>query len=288
MFSCVPPTGGCEWQRLKGFVAQYNSESGTNYVRLSCLDVESQEEKLPELLMEAHGQPPLVIESKVVAWPRESYCHNHSKGHYFGECFVEHLALAGKRFLNSPFELQIRASSLHGKKKKEVKGCAEEIASRVLANQDAVCRNKGIRGRRPIPWRFVPAHPYDWGEQTSVLGIGVVTVDEEPDFTTIEDYDQRRQEAKRGYALELARAAESAAGKFEKFAGHKKLFLIYFVGDESNCLDDKDLRDLVRTAELLKTIDEVWVAFRDWINEWDYEVGWKRLRKGAMSTAGLG
>ena len=29
-------------------------------------------------------------------------------------------------------------------------------------------------------------------------------------------------------------------------------------------------------------IDEVWVAFRDWINEWDYEVGWKRIRKGEV------
>ena len=45
MFSCVPLTGGCEWQELKGFVSQYNSMFGTNYVRISCLDVESQEKK---------------------------------------------------------------------------------------------------------------------------------------------------------------------------------------------------------------------------------------------------
>ena len=226
----------------------------------------------------------MVIESKVVAWPRESYCHNHSKEHDFRECFFKQLTIAGKRFLNSSFELQIHASSLHGKKQNEVMRCAEEIASNVLSNQDAVSRNKDIRGSRPIPWRFVPSHPADWGEPTTHLSIGVIIVDEEPDFTTIDELKQRRQEAKRGYTLELARASESAAAKFEKFEGHKRLFLIRFVGGESISLDDGDLHELVRTAELPKEIDEVWVAFHDWINEWDYEVGWKRIRKGAMST----
>ena len=203
-------------------MAQYNSESGTNYVRISCLDVESQEEKLPELLLEAPGQPPLVIESKVVAWPRESYCHNHSKEHYFRECFVEHLALAGNRFLNTQFELQIRASSLHGKKKKEVKVSAEEIASRVLANQDTVCRNKGIWGRRPMPWRFVPSHPYDWGELTSDLSIGVIIKDEKPDFTTTDELDLRKQEATEGICTRTSSSGEVSGGQIREIRRTQK------------------------------------------------------------------
>ena len=296
LFCCVPETGGCEWANLKDFVARLNSELGTEYERTACLDVEERNDKMPEILLEAPGSPPLVVESKVVAWP-EDYCRQHSNFHNFVNHFAKSLRSKSTGFNGSPFRLSIHADSLDGMGKNEVRNLADELALQVHAREDAAKGRKGVRGSQPIKWHFGPGQPEEWGEPASSCAIWVETegnwepdwesedfeiVDEKSLLQWIEARNQaeeaRRLTALRGFSGKLDETIENAKGKFEQFDGHTRLLLLSFVGDSSNGVFDEDLSDLVAAAKLPMEINEVWVATHDWISEWDYKVAWKRLR----------
>ena len=118
IFSCFPPDGKCEWNHLSGFVARYNDMFGTTYRRSACLDVETRDEKEPELLLEAPGESPIVIERKSVVWPHE-YFSDHRNEHDLRRFFVDKVRSAGNPFSHSAYQLIVDAESLKGKTKKQ-------------------------------------------------------------------------------------------------------------------------------------------------------------------------
>ena len=40
-------------------------------------------------------------------------------------------------------------------------------------------------------------------------------------------------------------------------------------------VEDDDLFEIARRASLPANIDQVWVAYHDWVSAYDYEVGWR-------------
>ena len=116
MFSCSPPQGKCEWAHLRGFVDQFNSNYGKSYTRSACLDVAERNEKQPELLLEALGEIPIVVEHKSVVWPPR-YLSDHSKEHHLHELIRNML---GNQFKDSVYQLEVSENSLKGKTKREV------------------------------------------------------------------------------------------------------------------------------------------------------------------------
>lgn len=278
LFHCVPDTGGCERRNLEGFPGQFNSMFGTNYRFSRCLDVENRIDKMPELLLEAPGLTPIVLESKVVAWPRD-YCLRHRRLHIFANQFAECLKERSDRFGGAPFRLNISSYSLEGLRKYEVKSLAEELGQRIHAFGDRAAKKRGVRGDQPMAWQFGPGRPEMWGEPASCAEIWVETNDlrRVPEFS---EYQVLKRNAKSGYAAELDKQIESARSKFERYAGCRKLLILYFVGDRSHGITDDEFCEIVLTANMPEGVDETWVAFRDWTNEWDYEVAWKRVRSG--------
>jgi len=296
LFSCVPETGGCEWPNLQGFVAQLNSELDTKYQRVSCLDVEERNEKRPEILLKALGLPYMVIESKVVAWP-EDYCRKHSNYHNFTNRLTKSLRSKGTDFDGSPYRLRIHENTFDEMGLRQVRNLADDLASQIYARKDEAKGKRGVRGNQPVTWHFGPGQPEEWGEPASNCAIMVQTEgswnpnwkhedrkidDLESLWKLIEERNKADRERKltavNGFSAKLDEAIENTRQKFEQFDRHKRLLLVYFVGDSSNMVFDEDLCRLVSVAQLPTEIDEVWVAFPAWVNDWDYEIGWKRLR----------
>ena len=212
-----------------------------------------------------------------MGWPRAQFFRNHSKEHDFSEFFVANLTSTSKFVVDSAYVLRIHERPLHDRNKKEVRELAEEIAARVLSCQVSAKSPRGIVNRHPVFWHFGPVLPRERDETIPETGIGVEVSGEWDCYENI-NHDRKKEDALRGYESELSRAAQADASKFKEFVDCRKLFLVQFLGDQSDVLLDEDLLGIVQTTKLPRLIDEVWVAFRDWINAYEYEVGWRQVR----------
>ena len=278
IFSCFPPDQGCEWVNLRSFVDCYNKLRGKSYRRSACLEVERRNTKEPEVLLEANGEVPIVIERKSIVWPPgNEYFADHHKEHYLLNHFVSRLKQLGNPFTDAPYQLAVEARDLKSKKKREVTRFAGRIADIVLSHQANAKSQHGIGGRAPIPWRFRTLSPLERDETVPETGIGLkVVAEEEPPEPT--ELLQRIEEKKSGYSKEFERWANDAAKKFVHYAHCQKLFLVQFFGDSSIWLQDEDIVGIIKSAHLPETIDEVWLAQQDWISQDDYEITWEYVR----------
>lgn len=272
IFWCYPPSGKCEWAHLRDFVAHFNSLCGKSYRLSKCLDVEIRDEKQPEVLIEAAGEIPLVIERKSVVWPPE-YFSNHSNEH---DLFQRILELIGSSFQDTVYQLTIGAASLKDKKKREVIKLAEQIARSILANQATAKTYVGLYSRKPVPWSFRPLSSQERDESIPEKGVGFIVISE-PDPGEPAEIIQRCETAKLGFAREFKNAAEAAVKKFQKYKECLKVLLVQFHGNGSFILDE-DLIEIIKTAELPALIDQVWVAQPEWVSQDDYNVIWERIR----------
>ena len=57
-----------------------------------------------------------------------------------------------------------------------------------------------------------------------------------------------------------------------------KLLLVQFCGNDSDWLQDEDIVGIIKAAPLPAMIDQVWLAYPEWISEYDHEVTWKQIR----------
>ena len=282
LFTCVPETGGCERKNLMGFVSLYNSMFGTSYQATKCLDVTNRNDKMPELLLEAPGSQPVAIESKVVAWPKD-YCYRHRKRHNFANQFVGFLRAGRDPFNDAPYRLTFPANYLDPLRKEEVKRLAEDVVLQIHDSADSARGKRGVEGSQPVDWHFGPAQPEEWGETTSSCNTWVETVELLP-VPSFSEFEAARQVAIRGYAVELDRAIVSSRRKFERFDGHMRILIVYFVGDSSTGISDREFGELVHRAQLPNEIDEVWVAFPLWKDEFEYDFAWKPMRLDAKRS----
>ena len=274
MFHCLPPDSRYEWDNLRGFVAQYNERYGKKYNLSACPEKVNRNTKEPEVALEAIGESPIVIERKSIVWPPgKTYMADHHKSHQLLEDFVRRFSQRANPFTGSAYQLSVSAMDLEGKRKEQVASIAEQIADVALSNPVEAQSRRGVGGREPIPWRFRLLSPEESDSNTGI-GIDVLV----RDFGEPWESPQQLEEERLGYSEEFGRWAEEAAEKFARYPDHRKLFLVQFFGEVSADLEDEELIEIVRSAHLPETIDEVWVARMEWVNLDEFEIAWDHVR----------
>ena len=276
IFSCSPPERKCEWVHLKSFVDQYNTTFQKSYRRSKCLDKTGEHGKQPEFLINSPGEIPIVIEHKFVVWP-PMHLSDHNNEHDRLYTFMNRIRSQGNPFTDSAYQLIVTAESLRGKRKREVARLAEEIADFVLSEQNTAKSPEGIGRQYTIPWHFRPLSPQemeDYGPDSGIrLNVRVGPGYSQP-FESLQEVEIVRS----GYADAFDRVAKAAAEKFVKYSDCERLFLVQFFGDDSSCLPDDEIVEIIETAQLPEMIEQVWLAVQEWISESDYEIVWKRIR----------
>ena len=262
MFHCLPPNSRCEWDNLRGFVAQYNELYGKKYDLSACPEKVNRNTKEPEVLLEAIGEAPIAIERKSIVWPPgKSYMADHHKSHQLLEDFVRRLRQRGNCLTGSAYQLSVSARDLEGKRKEQVASIAEQIADVALSNPVEAQSRRGVGGREPIPWRFRLLSPEESDSKTGI-GIDVLVRDFGEPWESPQQLEERL-----GYSEE-----------FGRYPDHRKLFLVQFFGEVSADLEDEELIEIVRSAHLPETIDEVWVARMEWVNLDESGIAWDHVR----------
>ena len=276
IFSCFPPNIECEWADIRFFVDRYNNTFKKTYRRSKCLDKTGEHGKQPELLLEAPGEVPIVIERKSVVWPSD-HLRGHRNEHNLHDFFLNRVRSLGDPFTDSVYQLTVSAKSLRRKSKKEVQGFAEQIADKTLLDQFTAKSPSGIFNQQPIPWRFRPLSPQEKDETVPDTGIGLIVREDLVSFEQSEIL-QGTETAKAGYAKEFERLAKAAAEKFAKYSDCERLLLVQFYGDSSVWLDVEETIEIIKSAQLPEMIDQVWLAGQEWVSESDYEISWEHVR----------
>lgn len=281
LFCCLPPDTKCEWANLQRFVDDYNSAHGTAYSHTDCLDVSERNSPQPEVLLDAPGEQSLVVERKSVAWPPGEYFADHRHERELANLVLDQIHTADGSFSESLFELTVPAAALKGKTKGEIRAAARQIADQIRSSRDAAKSQRGVADRQPIPWHFGPARSVDEDERQSGAWLRVQVVDAELDFgSSPDEFRRQRKSAREGYAAEFRRCAEAATKKFAAYGHCRRVLAVQFFGSSwmADRVSDNELVEIVRTGEISTAIDEVWVAYHEWVSASDYEVAWRHVR----------
>ncbi len=265
---CFPSSIKCERYNLADFISHYNSVNGTNYEWRACLDVENRTRKEPEGLLEAHGETPIVIERKSVAWPPD-YFSSHSREHQIFDLAGELV----KHFDDGVYQLTINSDDLKEHDKRAVNGIASRIAQ--ILESDIERAKKGGRSSIPIRWSFRKLGESELDARDIHLKTGVVVVIKEPWTTLFDDaWDQRISTERDGYAEQFARTVEKAAEKFENYLGtdYRRVLLIELYGGDT--FSYEDMAQIVERARIPSEIDEVWVESHDWVSDDELAASW--------------
>ena len=276
IFSCLPPPNKCEWVHLRDFVDQYNSTLNKEYYRSRCLDKENRNEKQPEVMLAAPGEISIVVERKSVVW-QSGYLRDHENEHKFQEFLEDTIHSHGSLFKDAPYQLTINAESLSGKSKRDTKRLAKDIAEMVVLNQISAKSPNDIRGKEPVPWLFRHIPPEEQDESVPDTGIGVLVNEKWRCFDS-PGSSPSIETIKSEYVKEFERLAKAAAEKFVNYSECLKFLVVQFYGPSSDFLMDEDVDEIIISAHLPKSIDQVWLAAEDWISEYDDRVVWKRVR----------
>ncbi|MCY3934375.1 MAG: hypothetical protein OXG09_00025 [Chloroflexi bacterium] len=276
LFTCLPPAGPCEWRELAPFVVAYNEQHGTSYFRSQCLDVEIRDRPAPEVLLEAQGEPSIVIERKSIVWPPGKHLANHRNEHNLSEYLSEALRSHGDDFSDSLYQLSVQEVSLHGKRDRDVAAIARTIASDIASHADEARSFGGIGRSSPIPWNFRAVHESERDETTPTRGIGVIVCGS-IDYHDPAAFRRKRESANDGFREEFGRQASAAAEKFSDYSDCLRSLLVQFFGDPEFGPTDEEIKKIVVSSQRPKDIDQVWVADEKWVSADDYEIEWVHL-----------
>ena len=185
---------------------------------------------------------------------------------------MEAVRAGGNPFTDDAYQLVVQASSLAGRSKRDVQGIATRIADTVLAHEGEARSSGGVVRPEPIRWCFRPVPYHERDDSVPTRAIGIVSWQDIDLSETLAEADKVRS----GYAEQFHRSAAAAAKKFKKYAHCQKFLLVQFCG--LTPIMDEDISAIVQSAQLPGTIDQVWFARHEWINEWDYDIAWERAR----------
>lgn len=273
LFCCLPDDVKCEPFILRDLLRKLiEAESGA-YSRIRCLDREERNQKEPELLIDGTDVVPIVVERKSVAWPSESYYSDHRNSHALVSHFGRYVSENKDPFQNGLYKILVQERSLKKKRKQEIKRIAQAMADVVLAAVAAGEPVHGLGGNLPIWWRLREVLPSERDESMPERGIGIEVSQENVSF----DLDGKVLD---GYASEFERQASAAAEKFQRYRHCRRLLAIQFFGEGSCWIDDGELLSMIKSADLPEEVDEVWVAYHDWVNAYEHEIGWACVRGG--------
>lgn len=267
----MPSNNKCEWEELKYFVSEFNKVNSTHYTLSKCLDVSNRSSKQPEVLLECTDLPSVVIERKSVVWPPD-FLSDHSKLHLLGDILHSRLSAI---FDDGLYQLQLNESAFRVIKKKQIIKFADKIIKSILSQETYVKAENVIRYRTPFPWVFRRLNFNEIDEDTPNKGICVLSMSSSDFLDDPEIFQQSLNEARSGFSDAFLKAAQNANKKFYEYPTARKLFLVQFHGDSQFILDE-DLLKIIKNTELPDQIHEVWYASHNWINEYDFDIFWKR------------
>ena len=279
IFTCLTLGDECEWFHLKDFVSAFNAIHGTSYDWSKCIDVygpdnkqPARAQKRPEVMIEARGETPIVIERKAVVWPA-TFQRDHSKEHYLP---IRISSLLGENFRDSIYQLELYAEDLKGKNLRQVEGFAKQIAQHIGSSCERAKSVRGIRGRQPVRWAFRALGRFEIDQPSSSTGFQSSVIDRGWDFEP-RGRSSSRARALEGFVERLDREVNRASRKFDEYADCHKLVVVQFFG-ESDCVMDEDIIDIAKAVRLPNQIDQVWLTGRKWVSLNDYELAWERVR----------
>lgn len=272
VFECCRIGNTCEWHTgLSRFALGYNQAYNKSYRLAACLDAQNRTRKepitpkQPEVLLKAAGEPCIVIERKSIM--TTDYARSHGNFHFL----VDHFGhLLGHHFPDSMYNLEVIAPAIGKQGKHEIRNIAHQISSAVVSGRQLVVQNSGIWGVDPIPWHFYEELPEGFTGSTSIRA-GINTIVRTGPIATVPDM----QLIKAGYVAALKKEVGKAAKQFEQYGHCQKLLLLEFYGDYPI---GPDIVDIIKEAPIPNVVDQVWLAYKEWVSGIDYETCWLRVR----------
>lgn len=251
----------CEWSNIVGFVSQFNDTHGTAYTHSACLDVANRARKEPEVLLEATGEPPMVVERKSVGTGDHFY--NHGNEHFFAQ--TVQAGLRNRRNFNDDlYVVEVRDTYLAGKSQRAVREIAEQVTSQILSG---VFVGDGWSLHRTFPDDDQPCYGLMF-EFSGGWHRNVAT-----------DHEKTTQ-MKSQYTESFQRVSQDAAEKFIRYDDCLRILLVEFYGYPTISVDvtDEDIRAIIRSSALPAQIDQVWAAKVQWVGLNDSIIVWERVR----------
>ena len=265
MFGCFPrvPGTGCEWVNLRDFATQYNRQNNKAYCRVECLDITERQDKAPEVRLECDGEIPIVMEHKSVVWP-SNYFKQHRHIHYMMESAAR--ALSGIRN-DSAYELAVLEKDILALSRREIGSLIRDIVAVIRSDE-----RQSLSRTTPIPWRLSPLPTEDEDAHRKGVRVSVSS----GWITNLSQFGNR-SEVMAGYSKQFECEAVKASEKFSRYDDCLKFLLVHFHGEGVDSPSDDEVMSVVRTARIPKSIDQVWVAEKVWIDLHRDAVSWNRV-----------
>lgn len=272
MFHCLPSDNKCEWAKLKGFVKQFNETFNTDYTLAECLDVVDRNTKQPEILLKSPNHKSMVIEHKVLVWPKD-YLKFHRTEHEFKDFFFERFD--SQLFHDSLYWLELNPRQLRGTKQK-IKQIAYQIADTVVKNRERIGKAGGVKSSAPIKWIFREISRDEViDEDAPVAGVGIQFI--EPSSYYDEDFEEQVQEAKKGIVSQLKKKLRNTSLKFQGYADCLKVLVIEMHGN-TELFMSHEVEELMKVVKIPSNIDQIWSTDMSFISESRYEVVYHQIK----------
>ncbi|TET44164.1 hypothetical protein E3J62_11110 [candidate division TA06 bacterium] len=211
----------------------------------------------------------MVIERKILVWPPD-YVRRHNLEHEFSDLFI---SLVKGAFEEDLYALEVSTKYLCGDKQ-GVKDMARQIADKVLESVRHVCSSKDISARCPLPWRFGRLPDFLRDESTPDKGVGVYFLGP-PDLFEVDSIE--RSQARDGLSRQLQEVLVQVESKFGAYDDSLRVLILEVYGNNT-CLSDSDVEDAICKAALPPCVSQIWLAYPEYIGEWDWRVAYRRVK----------
>jgi hypothetical protein len=244
----------CEWNEggLRDFAAQFNKIYGENYNLSKCLDISSPAE--PEVLLEAPGSQPMVIERKQIPYP-DDYYKVHQHLHDFYEQFL--ISYKEKLEPKLPQEQYTFSTNINGiRNSNKVADVTEQIIVQILDYLENHDDFDSISSNIPFPWSFRYASVDECDNDSTTSGIRVYLW-EGDDWKMIKE----AQEAEQKIAEKLEQKYLPAADKkFQKYPDCLKVLVVEMCGSPWTLPGLDSLKSIIKSTNIPHSIDQIWLA----------------------------
>jgi hypothetical protein len=256
-FRCCRVASKCEWNVLSTFVEVLNRKYNQDYQRRVCLDVASSAEAEPEVLCRNSKGDEIVIEFK--KWSGNSLLiSEHAKIHQFMEIFTEKYHPFFPVIPN-PI-LRFAQKTLEKSKKNKIPDFVNSIIEQI--------RNGIFSSNTPFQWQlYSDSNPEK--ENHGKLGFSWNN-DWHTDLNS-----ENLTPILSLYQQQLNQFNTSFERKFKNYLSSKKIVLIQIILIQDIFSLETELLEYIKKFNFHDSVDEVWLAFHDWIDENDYQIGWE-------------
>jgi hypothetical protein len=170
-------------------------------------------------------------------------------------------------FRDNAYELSVIDTNLLVGKRRMVE-ILGELREQLTKAKSALASSSAVLISHPMQCRLrlVLKHQRDFDQPQSGLTVQI-------DIPRGIDYEAIRV----GAAVGLDQELREAARKFQSYAGCLRIVLVTFRGDTED-LPDEMLKEIVETANLPSSIDQVWITRQKWLSLDEWQVAYDRVR----------